>query len=153
MSMKKLLTLIMFIGTFSVMAQQPQMVKWHFSITPLSKTATYTIKAKANIEAGWHLFTTTPGGDGLLIPTALTLDNIEKVEVQGETTNTGSVITKEMEGMGVVNYFEKEATYELTFKNKGEKRITGNVYFQLCNDKMCLPPTEVKFDLNLEDKN
>lgn len=151
MPMKALLTILFLCSGYLAMAQQPQPVSWTFKLSKDSVSHVYTLAAKANIGDGWHVFTTNPGGDGLLIPTTLTLDNPEKVSDLSDVAYEGKVVSKEMEGVGLVNYFEHEAVFKLQFKTKDLKKLDGMVSFQICNDNMCLPPADVKFNLNIEE--
>lgn len=131
-------------------AQQPQPVMWAFNLSKDADSKFYTLIAKADIGEGWHVFTTNPGGDGLLIGTTLTLDNPDRVTDLSNIAHEGKVVSKEMEGVGLVNYFEHQAVFKLRFKNKDLKQLHGMVSFQVCNDNMCLPPADVKFNLNIE---
>jgi hypothetical protein len=33
--------------------------------------------------------------------------------------------------------------------NSGAKKISGNIVYMVCNDKQCLPPKDVAFDIKL----
>lgn len=149
--MRTFFTLLFLVVSVCVHAQTPQPVSWTFQLIKDKSTQHYTLEAKVIISQGWHVFTTNPGGDGLLIPTSLTLDHAEKVSELSEVRSIGKPITKEMEGVGIVNYFEHEATFTLQFKTKELKLIEGTLGYQLCNEAMCLPPTDVKFTLKTEE--
>jgi DsbC/DsbD-like thiol-disulfide interchange protein len=149
--MKAFFTLLVLLVSVFALAQQPQPVNWTFHLHKDKVTQGYTLEAKGILGQGWHVFTHNPGGDGLLIPTSLTLDHADKVTELSEINSLGKLITKEMEGVGTVNYFEHEAAFTLQFKTTTLKSIEGTLSYQLCNDAMCLPPTDVKFTLKLEE--
>ena len=149
--MKYVFSFILLCISFISLAQTPDLVKWTFQCTKEKGTNNYTVYAKALIENGWHVFAPDPGGDGLLIPTTVVLDHPELVKDLSELAIDGKVISKEMEGIGMVNYFEHEVTFKLNFKGEGLKTVDGMVSFQLCSDLMCLPPKDIKFNLKLEE--
>ena len=149
--MKAFFTLLALLVSVFALAQQPQPVNWTFQLQKDKATQRYTFEAKGIIGQGWHVFTHNPGGDGLLIPTSLTLDHADKVSELSEINSLGNIITKEMEGVGVVNYPEHEARFTIQFKTIELKTVEGTLSYQLCNEAMCLPPTDVKFTLKIEE--
>lgn len=148
--MKNLLMFILLFCSMLGMAQMPNPVKWTFQAIPMSTEGKYTIVAHADIESGWHVFSNNPGGDGLLIPTEMSVDSNDKsIKVDGPMQIDGKLITKEMDGVGVVNYYEHKASFKLTIVGKSEQIIKGVISYQLCNEQMCLPPTDVPFSIKL----
>jgi hypothetical protein len=61
----------------------------------------------------------------------------------------GKEISKNMEGVGLVNYYEHEVVFKINVEPYQVHSVTGNISYQLCNDMMCLPPTEVPFNIKL----
>ncbi|QLH45509.1 MAG: hypothetical protein HWD58_07795 [Bacteroidota bacterium] len=77
-----LLTLLL--PNLSVSAQPAERpITWKFSIEAGKEAGTYLIHAKAVIGKGWHVFAPDPGGDGLLIPTAIVPASGQKYTVKG----------------------------------------------------------------------
>jgi thiol:disulfide interchange protein len=123
-------------------------VKWTFESKKISDTE-YDIVAKATIESGWHIYSQFLRGDGP-IPTALTLENGEKVgNAKEESPKKREHNDPNFDNMKVVD-FEESATFtqHIKVKNQNEK-VKGSVQFMACTDGMCLPPTDVAFDINL----
>jgi thiol:disulfide interchange protein len=123
-------------------------VKWTFESKKISDTE-YDIVAKATIENGWHIYSQFLKGEGP-IPTALTLENGEKVgNAREESPKRREHNDPNFDNMKVVD-FEESATFtqHIKVKNANEK-IKGSVQFMACTDAMCLPPTDVAFDINL----
>jgi hypothetical protein len=147
--MKTLFSLILLFASFFAGAQTPDPVKWQFWAEKESDGQTYTLYAKASITPGWHVFSLNPGGDGLLIPTGLTIENREQYRDVGALTVEGKEVRKEMEGMGMVSYYEYEAVFKLSLIPYKPGTASGFVSFQVCNDRMCLPPAEVPFSVKL----
>ena len=147
--MKYLFSLLLLLAAFFGKAQTPDPVKWQFWAEKESDGQTYTLYAKAAIQAGWHVFSLNPGGDGLLIPTGITVNDREQFRDVGALMVEGKEVRKEMEGMGMVSYYEYEAVFKLSLIPYKPGNVSGVVSFQVCNDRMCLPPAEVPFSVKL----
>ncbi len=130
-------------------AQDPSPVKWKFASKKGNNPNEYIITATATIQEGFHVFSPEPGGDGLLIPTELTITNKQLLTKVGTLTPLRRPITKNMEGVGMVNYYEGEVDFSLTVEASKSVTLNGTVSFQCCNDRMCLPPTDVPFKIKL----
>ncbi|MBL7766185.1 MAG: hypothetical protein JNJ58_08840 [Chitinophagaceae bacterium] len=145
--MKNILILIALFLTLQVTAQNTNPIKWEF-FPKKEANGTTTLLAKATIEKGWHVFAPNPGGDGLLIPTGVVLNekgiaNVSPAVVEGKE------ISKEMDGVGLVHYFEYQVVYKINFEAKGQTSVSGTVSYQLCNDQLCFPPTDLPFEIKL----
>jgi DsbC/DsbD-like thiol-disulfide interchange protein len=47
-----------------------------------------------------------------------------------------------------VSYFEKSVVFQQKIKLKGKAAtVKGRVEFMVCDEKQCLPPTEVEFSV------
>lgn len=143
-----LLTLLL--QNLSVSAQPAERpITWKFSIEAGKEAGTYLIHAKAVIGKGWHVFAPDPGGDGLLIPTAMVPASGQKYTVKGPLKAEGKKIDHEMEGMGIVHYYENEVDLILPVGNVKPGELKGILTYQLCNDIMCLPPEDLPFTVSL----
>ena len=106
----------------------------------------YELTFKLKLEEGWHIWSLTPGGDGYeIIPSF----KIEKGTTKGALEENGHKTTAKMEGFdNAVTYLSGNVEYKQVVKAKGDK-ITGEHEYQICNDKMCLPPKTKKFEVVL----
>lgn len=143
--MRTVLLLLLVLGCFSAKAQFPTPLTWKYSITEDTIPGRYIVEAKATLESGWHIFTNEPGGDGLLMPTSFDIDADSAITEIGPIELFGKVTQKDIEGMGVVNYFENEGGFRRLVTLKEKIQLTGMVHYQICNDEMCLPPAEDSF--------
>ena len=98
----------------------------------------------ATIDAGWHVYSTDLGGDG---PIAATFNAVkmEGVETVGKLTPKGNVIKKYDEMFGMeLKFFENAVTFIQKIRfTKPEYAIDCYLEYGACNDRSCLPPTQV----------
>lgn len=145
MMMRLLTLLFLVLGAMSSKAQIDVPIRWKYKLIEDTIPGQYFVEAKATLQSGWHIFTNEPGGDGLLMPTDFVLDADSALTNIGPIELVGQVTRKEIEGMGVVNYFENEAIFRRTITLNEKVQLSGSMHYQICNDEMCLPPAEELF--------
>jgi hypothetical protein len=124
-------------------------VNWTFTVSKVENK--YTIEAVANLESGWHIFSSAPGGDGSLTPTQIEVEQIANLKIPVETKESGNAIEKDMDGIGVVKYYEHRASFKIVFVAPADlSTFTGKIDFQICNDVMCMAPTTKSFTVTLK---
>jgi len=146
--MKSLIIACVFtlISSFST-AQILEPVKWEFKVTQ-NKDTSYTLTATSKMEKNWAIYSQHTGKGG---PIALEFVYENEVQLLGETKEESEAIKKmsKMFDMEVIK-FENEAIFTQIFKpTKGQTSIKGYVTFMCCDNKRCLPPTDVEFDVAL----
>lgn len=146
--MKKSLVLsllLMLIGLMPAVAQIQDPVQFKSEWKSLSDTEAQIVFT-ADIDAGWHVYSTDLG-DGGPISATFNTDKMEGLELDGKLMPQG----KEVENFDKlfemkVRYFENKATFVQKLKIIGETYyIEGYLEYSACNDENCLPPTEVSF--------
>jgi hypothetical protein len=150
--MKKLLITIAVVFVFAGLhAQVQDPVKWKYVAIKKSDKE-YTINILATLDASWHIYSmNTPNGG----PVATTF-NFKKnplVTIDGKTTEVGKLSTVHDEIFGVdVKYYSETVTFAQVVKLKSpvKTNLTGTIKYMVCNDKMCLPPKTVSFNVPIE---
>jgi thiol:disulfide interchange protein DsbD len=107
----------------------------------------YEIHIKALVEPKWHIYSIY-NPDGGAQATALTFSNAKVVGKVKEMGKIKTVFEKEFK----VNqkFFEQNVDFVQTVKvNPGTKKVSGTIEYMVCNDKQCLPPKTVPFDITL----
>ena len=152
--MKRLSFMLMLL--VAVVAAQAQMVDpVHFtSELKMGKGAEAEIVFTGKIDAGWHVYSTDLGQDGPIEATfnAVKMEGVEKV---GKLTPRGKEIKKfdEMFGMEL-KFFENAVTFVQKVKfTQPQYSIDCYLEFGACNDKSCMPPTQVEFSASGEVKS
>lgn len=134
---------------FIVNAQTTSPVKWNFKAKKGHEANEYQLIFSAQLDKGFHVFAPEPGGDGLLIPTSVTLTHPELFTTKSPLIPQRRPVTKEMEGVGYVNYYEGEIEFILTVHTDKTNTVQGTLSFQCCNEAMCFPPRDIPFTINL----
>jgi len=113
----------------------------------------YDLVFRVQLKSGWHIWSLKPGGDGFQIAPSFTLDKNAAVKSGGAVREAGSgKHTGEMDGVdGIVTYYEGTVTYTLPVRVSSNTTIKGKHEYQVCDDKMCLPPKKKSFSFTITD--
>jgi thiol:disulfide interchange protein len=154
-SMKKwLITGLLLVASVLSQAQILKPVKWKFEVEKTGPNEAL-LKAVATIDPGWHLYSQyiemTEDQFGPEV-TVFTFDKNPAVKLLGKVEEKGK-ITEEITPLFdniKVRYFSNKATFVQKVQlNAAETKVTGNVYYMVCDDKQCLPPEEYDFVFEL----
>lgn len=127
----------------SQMANNP--VHWAFSVKKMDNDV-YRFEAKAVLDKGYHIWAQDAGGDGSLIPTSFTAEQLQNGSWVGDWKESEQPKVAQMEYIdGAVRWHEKSVTFYRDFKGKRGDKVKGAVQYQSCNDKMCFPPAIENF--------
>jgi hypothetical protein len=124
--------------------------KWTYKSQKIGANE-YQLVFQLDLKQGWHIWSIHPGGDGYQLPPTFVIKDNPKVKVKGPVTETGKAITTEMEGVtGKVTYLSGRVQYKLNVTVSGATKVTGKHSYQVCDDKMCLPPKDKDFTFDLK---
>lgn len=125
-------------------------VSWLFSVKK-TQEGQYRLEATATIESGFHIWAQDPGGDGSLIPTSFTTEQLQGgTKWNGDWKEEKAPKVHRLEYIdGDIRWHEKEITFYRELNGKKGDKIKGAVQFQTCNDMMCLPPAIENFIVSL----
>lgn len=141
------LILSFFAGQFSY-SQGHKQVKWNAEArVNEGKTE---IVLTATIDEGWHIYSQNMNGDGP-VPAKVEFSFPDGVKPVGKTIEPEPIKHfDENFGMDVLFFNHKvEFVQSITGKIKPGMIVKGKVNFMICNDEMCLPPTDVNFEIKL----
>lgn len=107
----------------------------------------YELHVKAAIEPKWHLYSIKNPAGGA----QATVVSFTGTEAVGKLKEAGKLKTVFEKSFGVSQkFFETTVDFIQVVKIKpGTKKINGSVEYMVCNDKQCLPPKEVAFEIKL----
>ena len=107
----------------------------------------------ATIQNGWHLYAQTQPKDAIAIPTTFQFTSNPLVQLEGKVKEAGKLEVFNDKELGVsANQYSKQVlfTQKVKLKGKAKSNVNGNVTFQTCDDKKCLPPKTVNFSIALK---
>lgn len=132
-----------------------QMVKNPVQWTATSKKVgdkTYEIHLTANLPDGWHIYSqSTPEGGPE--PTKISFTKNPLVVISGDTKETGKLESRFEPLFGVdVKQYSNNVNFVQTVKLKANVKtsVDVSVYYMVCDDQQCLPPSTKKFSLALK---
>lgn len=150
MKIKILIFCSIILASISMKAQDLNPVSWKTESSYNPTTKAQKILLIATIDKGWHVFSTNPGGDGLLIPTTVKLRVNKNVKNVQDAKTNAPIHTENMEFIGVVNYYEGNVTWEINCEVVKDGDVVCEVEYQCCSNQMCLPPTQKEFTITLK---
>ncbi len=149
--MKRLFVIFTFIlAGWSLHAQNP--VSWSFSSKRISDKI-FEIHLTANIQSGWHLYSQDQPDDAIAIPTSVTINNNPLLKFDGKLKEVGKMEKFKDKTLGISahQYSNKvDFVQVVKLKSNAKTNVSGSVEFQTCDDKKCLPPKTVNFNIALK---
>ena len=144
-----ILGLLLF-AVISVSAQHP--ISWSFTSKKLTN-GNFEIRMTASIQNNWHLYSQVQPDDAIAIPTNFTIKNNPLIELVGKIQEEGKLEKfhdKELD-LSANQYSNKvDFVQVVKLKGKAKTNFSGTVEFQTCDDKKCLPPKTVPFNVSLQ---
>ncbi|WP_390884541.1 cytochrome c biogenesis protein CcdA [Hoylesella marshii] len=121
----------------------------HFSVQQKQTSPSeVSLIFSATIDEGWHVYSTNMPGGGPISAT-ISHEKMEGAELVGKLQPVGHEITNFDKAFNKkLRYFEKTVKFIQRYKITAKAyRLKGYLEYGACNDEMCLPPTQVDFDL------
>ncbi|NBU48273.1 MAG: hypothetical protein EBS34_12725, partial [Flavobacteriales bacterium] len=153
--MKKLFFFFSFLLSLPFVQGQGMMndhIKWKYSVEKIDASHANLVMS-AKITAGYHVFSLKHNpaeADGTGIVPAFTFRKGSNYKKVGKPFETGTPI-KHLDDLGTSYYFENKVTYkqQIEVLSEEDSKVTVQIYFQMCNEKGCLPPFETEGTFNL----
>lgn len=140
-----------FLCMLSVNAQLSP-VTWSFTASKVSDKI-YEVHMKATIQSGWHLYSQSQPSDAIVNPTTFTINANPLFTKEGKIKEVGKMELMKDATLGIsANQYSRSVDFVQKIKLKGNVKtnLSGNVEYQTCDDKKCLPPKTVNFSIALK---
>ncbi|MGO4772317.1 cytochrome c biogenesis protein CcdA [Flavobacterium sp. W22_SRS_FK3] len=152
--MKKIFLFIVFLFTInSVTAQIYDPVSFISSVKELGDNK-YALTITAKIDTGWHIYSQNVPKGGPA-PTAFTFPKSKNYKTIGGVSEPEGHEVDDPVFQMRIKYFADKAVFTQNIERKSTDAFTVNasIFFMVCNDNSCLPPTdkEVKFTFKKSD--
>ena len=122
-------------------------VAWSVSVDSESSN----ILVSALIAEGWHLYSQHIDNEIGPIPTTIEFIPNKSYTLIGRTREPESLKEYDKNFEGELNFFKDEVVFEQKFKASKPAIIDGVITYMVCNDTMCLPPTDELFTITFEN--
>ena len=144
--MRAALQLFVFFSFLSTWAFGQEKIQWNFSLN-----SSRCIEAKAQIESGWHIYSIHLDPKAGPVPTQITLEKNKAVNLTDPWMEIGSKIEKfDPNFDATVYYFEKDYALIAPVFVKKPTTVKGELTYMLCDDKRCLPPKTIPFEIKVK---
>jgi thiol:disulfide interchange protein DsbD len=142
--MKLVFTLFVLILSQVLLSQEK--VKWDFTYNTNNKT----IEMKATIDEGWHLYSQYINNKIGPVPTAFVFTPTEKVKLIGKTEEPTPIKEYDENFEATLDFYKGEVVFSQKVEFISPQTIDGYVTFMVCNETMCLPPSDIPFKIELK---
>jgi Disulphide bond corrector protein DsbC len=151
--MKRILPFFVFVFALTTAwAQSNQApIQWQYSAKKIAEK-TYEVHLTAMLESGWHAYSQTQPEEAVAQPTAIKFKTNPLVGIQGKIKEVGTLEKWQDEATGIkANQYENQVDFVQIVKLKGDVKtnVTGSLTYQVCTDKMCLPPKTDDFSIKV----
>ncbi len=143
---------LLFVSSITVSAQNP--TKWKLvSVSESKELKTgdkFEAKLLAEIEPGWHLYSLEQPKGGP-IATTIKLPEEGNFAIAGDVTTPKPITEFDPNFEIETSYFKDRGEFSIPLEAKREasgKDLAVDVRFQLCDDRLCLPPKTVRVTFN-----
>ena len=133
-----------------VIAQSSKQVQWAYTAKKVADK-TYEVHMTATINGDYHIYAQDAGGDGP-VATSFNFVKTPLLLLDGNVKESGKLIKKfETAWSHDVKYYEKTVDFVqiVRAKSGAKSNLAGKVEFMVCNDKQCLPPSEVDIKVSV----
>jgi thiol:disulfide interchange protein DsbD len=146
---RTLLLLAILVISGAAFAQIDKPVKWSYAAKRLNNNEA-VVFLRATIDPGWHIYSQNIK-EGGPVKTSFTFAPSKDYVLVGKTAEPAPVIKFDDSFKINVSYFEKTVTFQQKIKLKSANvtSVKGQLEYMTCNDKKCLPPEDVDFDIAL----
>jgi thiol-disulfide isomerase/thioredoxin len=129
----------------------PDPIKWFLKATPADSAKTIVAELTAEIQKGWHLYSTerVEGGPS---PTRITLTGDQGLEISGEIDSPAPHSAYDPNFQVATESYEGSVTFKIPIKAQtgtSPIRIRIQVRYQTCTSTICLPPKLLDLETSL----
>jgi hypothetical protein len=144
--MRAALQLFIFISFLSTSAFSQEKIQWNFDYVAFPSS----IQISAKIENGWHLYALDLDPSIGPVPTQIVLEKNKLVkELQPFEVSTTAKKSYDANFGAEVSYYEQVFHAHKRILVKKPTIVKGELTYMLCDDKRCLPPKTIPFEIKV----
>lgn len=143
--MRILLSITLFILTTSYSITQNH-ITWSFKYEKSSNK----LVVSGVIDEHWHVYSNKTNSNAGPIPVTFNFEKNKYIKQNGKPEEIGSPLRIFDQNFdSEVFLFENSYRVEIPFKFKKATTLKGIINYMVCDDKMCLPPIDVHFSIDV----
>lgn len=142
--MKNILILVVFL-LFGKQMHAQEKVTWVVTYNSVTKE----VEFKASIADGWHLYSQHISNEIGPIPTTFVFNENSTISWSGTVIEPTPIQEYEPNFEATLNFFKNEVTFKRKLAPSSKGVVSGVVTYMVCNDIMCLPPTDLPFSISI----
>jgi hypothetical protein len=149
---KTILSILILFAVATAHAQILNPVHWVYSAKKIDDK-TYEIHITALIDDKWHVYS-QDAGDGP-VPTSFNFTANPLLILDGKVKEVGTLEKiYDPNFKSELRYYEKQVDFvqKVKVRSAAATVIKGTVSFMVCNDRQCLPPKDIPFNIKLGGK-
>jgi thiol:disulfide interchange protein DsbD len=146
MAMRASFLTLIYILLSGTWAFSQEKIQWSFDFVPYPAS----LQISAKIENGWHLYALDLDPSIGPVPTQIVLEKNKAVQVLNAfEANTKAKQSYDPNFGAEVSYFENSFEARNRIKVKKPTTVKGELTYMLCDDKRCLPPKTIPFEIKV----
>jgi len=146
MDMRASFLTLIYILLSGTWAFSQEKIQWSFDFVPYPAS----LQISAKIENGWHLYALDLDPSIGPVPTQIVLEKNKAVQVLNAfEANTKAKQSYDPNFGAEVSYFENSFEARNRIKVKKPTTVKGELTYMLCDDKRCLPPKTIPFEIKV----
>ncbi|MGK2863837.1 MAG: protein-disulfide reductase DsbD domain-containing protein [Chitinophagaceae bacterium] len=117
-----------------------------FSFSKIDKGSNqYEVHIKTSVDPKWHIYSIS-NPEGGAVPTSVSFKNATPI---GKSKEIGKLKTTFEKEFNVdQKFYEDQVEFVQLIKLlPGNKKILGAIEYMACNDRQCLPPKKISFEI------
>ncbi|MGJ7033640.1 protein-disulfide reductase DsbD domain-containing protein [Niabella hirudinis] len=149
--MKHILVGLLCVMAFGSTMAQVDPASWKFSAKKISNKV-YEVQMVATLKSGWHLYSQTQPKDAIAYPTKVGFANNPLIVRTGSVKELGKMEKfHDATTKSTTHQYANTVTFvqRVTLKAAAKTSVSGTVEYQTCDDKKCLPPKTIPFNVPL----
>lgn len=133
-------------------AQIEDPVTWTYNVVKLAPKK-FELHMTANINGNWHIYSQN-AGEGP-VPTTIEFNKNPLVKWEGKVSEKGKLEnTYDPNFKSNLKYYNGKVEFvqKISTKSSANTVVSGTITYMVCNDKKCLPPKDVAFSFQINNK-
>jgi len=137
--------LVLFVLLVNLPAFAQDKVSWSFNHNSIQGRLEFS----AHIEPGWHLYSQHIANDIGPVPTSFAFNQNNDITLNGAVQEPAPIQKYNETFEATLDFFEHDVLFQQSLTVKKSTQISGTITYMVCNDFMCLPPTDVPFVIQI----